>query len=149
MLKAKPVEVPRGAFAFCRWSFAVALWAAFLLRQPVAVAVVAAVLAVSAVTGIGRSPLVLLWRGTVHRLWPSRSETVDERGLRFAHALAAVLCSAAVVLLQGFPPAGRGLLVLIAVSKTLGALGFCTAYRLWESLLVRGERSTVPGPPHA
>ncbi len=128
----RPAEVPAGAFAFCRWSLALALWAAALFRAPWLVAATGAVLAASALLGVARAPMILLWRWTVHRILPTREVVLDANALRFAHALGAALCAAVLALLVLAPAAGRIALLVLVGLKTVGALGFCTASKLYQ-----------------
>lgn len=128
----KPVEVTAGSFAFCRWSLAAVLWGALLARQPWLVAATGLVLAVSAGVGVGRAPMIALWRLSGERLWPSQVVVLDERAMRFAHGAGAVLCSLSWLLLVTAPRAGLVALVALVILKTVGALGFCTASRLYS-----------------
>jgi hypothetical protein len=128
----RPVELPQGAFAFCRWSLALALWAALLAHQAWLVAATGAILAASALLGVGRSPMIMLWRWTAHRLLPTAHVVLDANAMRFAHAMGALLCAVTFTLLLTMPLAGRAALLLLVALKTVGALGFCTASKLYE-----------------
>jgi len=141
----KPVAVPRAAFAFCRWTLAVALWAALLLRQPWLVAVTAVVLGVSALLGVGRAPLVVLWRITLHRVVPTGDVILNEHAMRFAHALGALLAAITYAFLLLAPPLGRAGLILLVAVKTIGALGFCPAGKLYECVAGGGGCCGVLG----
>jgi hypothetical protein len=134
----KPVALPRAAFAFCRWTLAAALWAALLLRQPWLVAVTAGVLGASALLGVGRAPLVVLWRVTLHRIAPTRDVVLNELAMRFTHAIGALLAAATYALLLLAPPIGRAGLILLVAVKTVGALGFCPAGKLYECVTSGG-----------
>jgi hypothetical protein len=134
----KPVAVPSAAFAFCRWTLAITLWAALLLRQPGLVAVTAVVLGVSALLGVGRAPLVVLWKLTLHRVIPTRDAILNEHAMRFAHALGALLAAVTYVFLLLAPTVGRAGLILLVAVKTIGALGFCPAGKLYECVVGGG-----------
>ena len=82
-----PVEVPRGAFLFCRWSVALLLWAGAIARIEALVGFCAAVMALSAILTVGRAPLITLYALTVERIRPSRVEILDRNGMRFAHTV--------------------------------------------------------------
>ncbi len=130
----RPVEVSAAGFAFCRWSLAVALWVAALAGEPWLVAATAVVLGASAIAGVERAPMIVLWRLTAGRLRGSASVVLDARAMRFAHALGAALCGAAWALGRVAPRAGLVAAVALAVLKTAGALGYCTASRLHACL---------------
>lgn len=132
---AELVQVPRSAFAFCRWSLTVLLWAAFLLRLTWPVGVVLAVLAASALLKVHRSPMVQLWTWTVLRLRPARRYAfLDVAAMRFAHGLGALLAAAVLALLVFRPHAGRILLGFYCGLKTVSAFGFCPASKLFACL---------------
>jgi hypothetical protein len=146
MTWVRPVVLPRAAFAFCRWTLALALWAALVLRQPWLVAATAVVLAASALLGVDRAPLVALWRHTVHRLAPSNDVVLNEPAMRFAHSLGALLSALTYALLLLAPAAGRVALILLVAVKTAGAFGFCTAGRLYECVASGGGCCGLVGP---
>jgi hypothetical protein len=131
MIASKPVVVQRGAFLFCRTSLAVALWVALVLRLPWLVAATAVVLALSALLTVARAPLVVAYTWTLGRVWPGGSEVLDERAMRFAHLVGALMVSASWLLLIVRPRSGYVCLALVAVAKTAGALGFCSALRFY------------------
>jgi hypothetical protein len=135
MVMAKPVEVPYAAYAFCRWLLALLLWAAFLFRLPLLVALAACLLALSALLGVKRAPLIVLYRCTLHRLLPSRDVVLDEHAMRFAHTLGTLLTATCFALLLLAPRAGRAMLACVVVAKTVGALGFCPGAKLYECLI--------------
>jgi hypothetical protein len=116
----------------------VALWLALFFRRSELVAAVALVLAASAVVGVRRAPLVALWRGTLHRLWPTEDVVLDGNAMRFAHALGAALTTICLVLLLTTPVAGRAMLAVVALAKTSGALGFCSALKLYGCVNANG-----------
>lgn len=127
----RPVEVTAGSFAFCRWSLAALLWVALFARQPWLVAATGALLLASAAAGVRRAPMIVLWRLTGDRLWPSRVVVLDARAMRFAHAFGAAFCGATWLFLVTEPRAGLVALAVLVLLKTVGAFGFCTASRLY------------------
>ncbi len=131
MVAAKPVTVQHGAFIFCRTSLAALLWVAFLARLPGLVVVAAAILAASAALGVGRAPLILLYTRTAGRVWPGGFDVLDERAMRFAHALGMLMTAAAAALILYRPGPGYVWLFIVAVAKTAGACGFCSGVKLY------------------
>jgi hypothetical protein len=128
----RPVEVPSVAFAFCRWSLALALWGALLAGQPLLVALTGLVLAASALLGVERSPMIVLWRWTGHRFLPTDDVVLDANAMRFAHGAGALLCGLVYAMLLAAPRAGFVALLALVALKTIGACGFCTASKLYE-----------------
>lgn len=127
----KPVVVPAHAFIFCRYTVAVMVGLAYLLRSPWLLVAAGLVLGWSAVAKVGRAPLILLYGKTLMRLHRSPEEVLDETAMRFAHTLGtgfALVCLAAVWL---NPRIGWPLTLLFALLKTVSALGFCPASKLF------------------
>lgn len=134
MIACKPVVVQKRAFQFCKTSLAVALWTALVLRLPWLVAAAAVVLALSALLTVRRAPLVVVYRETLGRAWPGGAEVLDERAMRFAHTMGTLMCGGCALLLYTAPRAGYPLLLFVAIAKTAGALGFCSALKLYGCL---------------
>ncbi len=134
MIACKPVIVQRHAFHFCRSSMAVALWTALVFQLAWVVVACAVVLAASALLTVGRAPLIVLYRETLGRAWPGGSEVLDERAMRFAHTLGAVICAVCAGLIYAAPRAGYTFLAFVAVAKTSGALGYCSGLKLYGCL---------------
>ena len=131
MIPVKPVTVQRGAFIFCRTSLAVLIWLALLLREPAIVVATAAILAASAALTVSRAPMILLYSWTVGRFWSGGFEVLDERAMRFAHGVGALMTGICAVLLYASPRAGYITLVIVALFKTAGACGFCSGVKLY------------------
>jgi hypothetical protein len=143
MFTYKPVTISRGGFAFCRYSVAVALWVGVLWRMDWLMSLCAVVMLLSAILTVSRAPMVLLYASTIDRLIPSAKVVVDESGLRFAQSVAAVVIGVPWLLLQ-FGPVGMQeavwrFLPVVAVFKTLGALGFCAVSRLYTCAISGGD----------
>ena len=135
MLPLKPVSVSRGAFAFCRYTVMVLVWAAFLLHSLVLVLVTAIIMALSALLTVRRAPLIVLYSVTLEKLWPSGVAVLDEYGMRFAHLFATiVLFATALLAFLGFHQAAAIVLLLLAVAKTISAFGFCPVSKAYSCL---------------
>jgi len=128
-----PVSVQRAAFLFCRVGITVILWIAFLLHAVWALWLAFAVLALSAMLGVDRAPMIVLYTYTVGQLLPSASETLDRSAMRFAHTLGTLWSGVCILLIYTFPtlPVGWRLLLLLAIVKTISACGYCPASKLY------------------
>jgi hypothetical protein len=123
--------VSSAAFFFCRYSIAALAWASWLLKAKPLVALVFALLALSAVLTVRRAPLVLLYTHTLNRIFPSPQELLSIKGMRFAHTLGAALALVCLLFLYGIDePIGWRLTLLFCVVKTVSAFGLCPAYKL-------------------
>ena len=127
----KPVVVPAHAFVFCRYSIAVLVWLAYLLRVPAILALTALLLGWSALAKVGRAPMIRLYSLTFLRLHPSPEEVLDENAMRFAHTLGTGFALGCLAALWFDPRVGWPLTLLFALMKTVSALGFCPASKLF------------------
>ena len=129
------VPIPRGAFAFCRWSLTGLLWLALATRQIGLLGVVAGILALSAILRVDRSPMVVVYRTTLGRLFPPTSfEFLDATAMRFAHGSGAVLGACVLAAILRYPRGGWVALACFCGLKTVSALGYCPASKLFVCL---------------
>lgn len=134
MTEQRTVSVSSGAFAFCRWSMAIILWAAFILKIKVLVVAALVILILSAILTVKWAPLVVLYTYTIDRLLPSRQTDLGVAGMRFAHGMGSLLGFAAVAFLYLNEPVGWGIVLAFCLLKTVSAAGFCPASRLYECM---------------
>lgn len=132
MRECKPVSIPRGAFIFCRTALAVLFWISFIFKIKWMVSLSFVLLALSAILKIERAPLIVLYSNTVNKIKPSRNEILDEGGMRFAHTFGSVLTLLCLVFLYLInEKIGWILVFLVTIAKTAGAMGFCSALKLY------------------
>lgn len=131
MASFKPVSIPNAAFFFCKWSVAIMIWVALFLQAQWLLYVVFFILALSALFKIGRAPLVYLYKNTLNKFFPSKNVILDERAMRFAHTLGAILALIAILLVEFVPLFGWIFVFVFALAKTAGALGYCAAQKLY------------------
>lgn len=134
MLPSKAVSVPKGAFAFCRFSLMILVWAAFFLNSKELVVLAAVIMALSALLTVRRAPMIVLYGVTLEKLFPSGVAVLDEYGMRFAHTIAAILLGLAAGLSYAGLPGARAVLFFVAIAKTIGALGFCPVSKAYACL---------------
>ena len=134
-MEPEVVQIPRPAFAFCRISLTALLWLALWLDSRWLIFAVFVILAFSALLKVHRSPLIVLYRETALRLWPSeRAEFLDVAAMRFAHSMGALLALATWLTRVLAPGAGWWVLLGFCVLKTVSAVGFCPASKLFVCL---------------
>lgn len=128
-----PVAIQRSAFLFCRVGITVILWIAYLFHAVWALWFAFAVLGLSALLGIDRAPMIVLYTYTMGRLLPSSYETLDRSAMRFAHTLGTLWSGACLLFITIFPtiPIGWRFLLLLAIVKTISAFGYCPASKLY------------------
>lgn len=127
----KPVVVPKHAFVFCRYTISILVWLAWLLHSIGWLIAAALLLALSALLKVGRAPLIVLYARTVLRFHPSPDEVLDETAMRFAHILGTVFAVVCLAAVWFNPRIGWPLTLLFALLKTVSALGYCPASKLF------------------
>jgi hypothetical protein len=131
-MKRTPVTVQSGAFLFCRIGITLLLWLAWVLQSIPLLGLVFIILALSALLGVDRAPMIVLYTWTLGRLHAGKSETLDRGAMRFAHALGSLWSGCCLLLiLVGLVRIGWGVTFLLAIVKTISALGFCPASKLY------------------
>lgn len=133
MKKYKPVLVPKAAFVFCRYSIALLVWLSLILQSKPIMIVVFVILLLSAIFKIQKAPMILFYSYTINKLIKSKDEILNEHAMRFAHTIGTIFSFICLILLYGV----GGLTGWIAVFcftllKTISALGFCPASKLFE-----------------
>lgn len=132
MKVCKPVSVSKAAFIFCKTTIAVILWAALIFKIKWLVVMSFVLLALSALLKIQRAPLIVLYSVTMNKLLKSENEILDEHAMRFAHTMGSVLNLICILLLYFVSEsAGWGMVLIVTIAKTAGAMGFCSALKLY------------------
>jgi len=128
-------RVPKPAFAFCRLSLTLLLWLALWFNTVWLVAAVFAILALSAILKVHRSPMIQLYQQTVLRLRPTwHYELLDVPAMRFAHTLGALMALAVVLAMLANPRVGWYCLLAFCLLKTVTAAGYCPASKLFACM---------------
>jgi hypothetical protein len=129
------VAISKGAFIFCRYSMAVLVWLAFILRIKILVAVLCGLLVLSALLTVRRAPLVWLYTVTINRLFPSPDEWLSVAGMRVAHTMGAIFAALCLVFLYKISePVGWWLTLAYCVVKTISAIWACPVYKLYACM---------------
>ena len=125
-------QVPRSAFAFCRISLTVLLWIALCFHSIWLVVTVFSILVLSVILKVQRSPMIQLYQQTALRLFPMEHfEYLDVPAMRFAHGMGATMSLVVVLAMLAAPQTGWYCLLGLCVLKTIAALGFCPASKLF------------------
>jgi hypothetical protein len=132
----KMVKVYRQSVAFCKYVIAGLLWLAIILRSPVPVFIVLAVMAVSALTGVERAPLVVFYNKAFAKRFHSDEEYINMYSMRFAHLVGVSFCIAALFSFYLISPLVALVLTVIqAVLQSIASLGYCSAQKLYECVV--------------
>jgi hypothetical protein len=135
----KPVSVSKAAFAFCRYMIAILIWLALIFRLKWLVVFVFLILAASAIMKIGKAPMILVYSFTINKIFTSKSEMLDEKAMRFAHTLGSIIALVCIFLLYFInEQIGWATVFVFALLKTISALGFCPASKLYSCAMSGG-----------
>ncbi len=135
MAKYKVVSISKNGFAFCRYTVALLIWSSLIFQIKELMIIVFIILASSAILTVKRAPLVWLYTVTIDKLFPSKREIVNEKGMRFAHTLGTTLAAIAILFLFFInEKVGWGVVFLFAVLKSFSALGYCSGLKLYNCL---------------
>jgi protein-S-isoprenylcysteine O-methyltransferase Ste14 len=128
-------RVPREAFAFCRFSLTAMLWLALYFQNQWLVIAVFCILVLSVILKVQWSPMIQLYQQTIFRLFPTlHYELLDVPAMRFAHGLGALMSLGVILSLLISPTAGWYCLLALCIVKTIAALGYCPASKLFVCL---------------
>jgi hypothetical protein len=74
----------------------------------------------------------VIYNYTFGKLFKSKEEMLDEHAMRFTHTLGSILTFICIIFLYLInAKIGWVIVFFVAIAKTLGALGFCTALKLY------------------
>jgi len=128
-------RVPRPAFAFCRLSLTLLLWLAWGFHLLWLVVTVLVILVASVALKVQRSPMIQLYQQTVLRVRPTlHYELLDVPAMRFAHGLGALIALGVIIGILTAPVRGWHGLLAFCLLKTIAALGYCPASKLFACL---------------
>ncbi|MDD4409690.1 MAG: DUF4395 family protein [Candidatus Pacebacteria bacterium] len=133
MTKYKPVSIPSNAFTFCRISLALLVWVSYLFHSKGLLVVVFFLFLFSAILKIKKAPMIVIYANTIEKLFKSKAEVVNEPALYFAHLVGTSFSALSLVFLYLINEQAGWILVLIfALLKSISALGFCPAAKLYD-----------------
>jgi hypothetical protein len=130
--------IQNNAFLFCRYSIAVLVWLALILHSVWLLVLTLLILALSALLKVRRAPMVWLYTNTLGRVIPSKDVVLDVSAMRFAHTLGAGLALISIALVALGVPGAWFFVAAFAVLKSVSALGFCPASKLYGCVIKGG-----------
>lgn len=139
------VTVQNNAFIFCRYSIAALIWLALIFESIWLLVVAFVVLGLSALFTVRRAPMIWLWTNTLGRIVPSRDVVLDVEAMRFAHSLGTVLALVSVALVWRGNAIAWWFVAAFGLLKTVSALGFCPASKLYGCVIKEGGCCALTG----
>jgi hypothetical protein len=133
MTRYKPVTISKEGFAFCRFGLTVILWLSLFFHSKLLLITVLLTLLLSAILKVQRAPMIVLYEQTAGRLRKSKEVVVNEAAMRFAHFTGAFFALVCLLLLEfANARSGWAAVFIFAIVKSISALGFCPASKLYE-----------------
>jgi len=132
------VTVQNNAFLFCRYSIAVLVWLALILQSIWLLALALVILGLSAWLKVPRAPMIWIWTNTLGRVVPSREVVLDVKAMRFAHTIGTAMAAISIALVALNVPGAWWFVGAFALLKTVSALGFCPASKLYGCVIKGG-----------
>lgn len=135
MKEYRPVAVPHAAFNFCKYTMASIFWLALIFHSKLLVVIGFLILLLSALLKVKNAPLVFIYTYTIHKIFPSKSEILDEKAVCFAHIVGATMALIALFFLYFIHPLTGWILTgVLAILKTSASMGCCGAMKLYSCL---------------
>lgn len=132
----KMVEINKQSIAFCKYTIATLLWLGIAFYHPAPFALVAIIVFVSAITGVHRSPLVVLFDKAVIPHIDAKCDYINMMSMRFAHKVATVFSILCIICLLYAPQWGfYTIAIMFAVLQSIASFGYCSAAKLYECVV--------------
>lgn len=136
MASYKPVIISKGAFAFCRYGVAIIVWLSLLLHATFLLGFVCGIFLLSAILKVKKAPMILIYDYSLGRIIKSEDVMVNENAIFFAHTAGFIVSFFCLLVVCFSNYAGAWFFVLgFALLKTVSALGFCPASKLYDCAL--------------
>jgi len=136
MASYKPVSIHKASFAFCRYGVAILVWLSFIFQSLFLLGLVCGIFLFSAILKVKKAPMILLYDLTFGKIWKSEEVMVNENAIFFAHSAGLVLASICFVVVYFIDKPAAWFSVLgFALLKSISALGFCPASKLYDCVL--------------
>lgn len=131
-MKQQITSIKSAEFLFCRVGLMVLVWLAFIFQIKEIILLSFVILLLSAIFTVKYAPMILIWRYTFGLFIKSKDEILNVKAMRFAHSLGTIIAGICVLLLYfGSQTIGWGFVLFFAIMKTISAIGFCPASKLY------------------
>lgn len=111
------------------------LWSSLIFQKKELVLAAFIILTLSVILKVRRAPLIMFYTYTIGKLVPSGQVILDEKGIRFAHGVGAVVSFFCLILLYFVnQTVGWVLTGMLALLKTSAAFGYCSALKLYQCI---------------
>lgn len=126
------VQISNAAFIFCRYSVTLLIWLGFFLKMKELILLSFIILFLSFLLKIKKAPMIFFYTWSIDKIFPSKKILLNEKAMRFAHGLGSFFAALALLFLYFINlKIGWGIVFAFAIIKSISALGFCPAYKLF------------------
>lgn len=131
----KPVSISKASFAFCRIIIASLLWLSIIFQLKFLVILVFLIMLLSAILKVEKSPLIVLYKFTIEKIFSSKSTIVDEKGIFVSHLVGTIFSGLCLILLYFSNQTLAWIITgVFALFQTSAACGFCSALKLYTCM---------------
>jgi hypothetical protein len=136
MMSYKPVSIAKNSFAFCRYGVAILVWLSFIFHSIIMLEITAFIFLLSAILKVQKAPFIVLGNLTLHKMMKSSEILVNENAIFFAHCVGFLFSGICILIVYTVHSPGAWFAVLaFAALKSISALGFCPASKLYDCAL--------------
>lgn len=132
-------KVSKGGFLFCRIGVMLIVWIGYFLGNKELILLSFIILLLSAISTVKFAPMIMFHDYTIGLFYKGKKEVLNVKAMRFAHTLGTIFAGICVILLY-FGPERIGWIVVLffAIVKTISAVGFCPASKLYTCITKKG-----------
>ena len=141
MTKYQMATVPKKGFAFCRYTIAILLWITDILlffNIKWMIFIPFAIMLLSGILTVRRAPLIMLYKVLFDRKGKGETDVLNVSSIRFSHYVGSFFCLIIILFLYVFKVdlVAYIFLGILTVLQTIAALGYCSAQKLYECLVL-------------
>ena len=141
MTKYQMATVPKKGFAFCRYTIAILLWITDILlffNIKWMIFIPFGIMLLSGILTVRRAPLIMLYKVLFDRKGKGETDVLNVSSIRFSHYVGSFFCLIIILFLYIFKIdlVAYIFLGILTVLQTIAALGYCSAQKLYECLVL-------------
>ena len=141
MTKYQMATVPKKGFAFCRYTIAFLLWITDILlffNIKWMIFIPFGIMLLSGILTVRRAPLIMLYKVLFDREGKGETDVLNVSSIRFSHYVGSFFCLIIILFLYVFKVdlVAYIFLGILTVLQTIAALGYCSAQKLYECLVL-------------
>ncbi len=134
-------NIPKKAFAFCRWTICILLWTTCILmffKIKWLIFIHFVIMLLSGILTVKRAPLIMLYKVLFDRDNTKETDVLNVDSIRFSHFVGSSFCLCVILSLYVFKIniVAYIFLGVLTIMQTIAAFGYCSAQKLYECLVL-------------